>query len=267
MQLIDFPFAYTYLTRLKNYRAVCTVAMYEWTPLAIVLKLIYDVDVGFIALMLAGWLALYECGYVINDQSDSSREMGGDRLQGFRINTRRFWISHALVFTTSLGTIWILYGEKTTAVFASVCAIVFCVFLFHTSQWVRRVRFLRIATFSTLAMYKFAPLILPSVPVFDSQLILMATFLCYGFPRVVVYALRKFGHSDNSVAAERSGPLLGWASTIAFGPLLLAQRWDTSYARAVALIWLCYGITATSFLISRQVRSSILKQAQTLCEP
>ena len=67
------------------------------------------------------------------------------------------------------------------------------ILLLHSSNLVRRCFPGRLVTFSALAIYKYAPVLIPGLPAENAVAALAAIFVFYGFGRILTYSLRKFG--------------------------------------------------------------------------
>ena len=204
MRLIELPFAYTYLSRLKNYRGLVGYITREWIPLIVTLQIFYSAKWWLSSIMFMGFLSVYECGYLVNDLARTAEERGGNRVDRLQINVVPFWFSHMFVFA----------GRSRHTFFASRAFICdeFC------GARYAGVRHSTISQqpldsqcpFSAYfyvrgpsGLHKFAPVVIPQVPFADGQSLLMAVFLCYGFARVIVYGLRKFGDSGSQTTVER----------------------------------------------------------------
>lgn len=264
MRLIELPFAYTYLSRLKNYRGLVGYITREWIPLIVTLQIFYSAKWWLSSIMFMGFLSVYECGYLVNDLARTAEERGGNRVDRLQINVVPFWFSHMFVFAAVVGILFLLRGRLFAMSFAGLGMLVLGILLFHSSRWTRSVPFLRIFTFAVLAVYKFAPVVIPQVPFADGQSLLMAVFLCYGFARVIVYGLRKFGDSGSQTTVERFFGLFECIALMTFGPILFASRWESPRAQAVTLIWGLYCAVAASLLGLHLLRMKFLKQAEQL---
>jgi hypothetical protein len=262
VRLIELPFGYTYLSRLKNYRALVGYLTREWIPLIVTLQVAYSAEWWVSIVMFLGFLSLYECGYLVNDIADSSNELGGNRIKGLRINGLLFWLSHLFVFVFAAGLLWLIRGQRFAANFAGLGVLVCGVLMLHTSLSTRRFRFLRISTFTVLAVYKFAPIVLPQVSFAGGQSLLMAVFLCYGFPRVIVYGLRKFGDAEARRTVEEFFRWFEFAGLVCFGPILATARLETREAMAVTLIFALYCIISGLFMGLHLVRVKFSRQRE-----
>ncbi len=262
MRLIELPFAYIFRTRLKNYRSLIGYVAREWVPLIITLQVAYSAQWWLCSAMFIGFLSLYECGYLVNDLLDLGDEPGGNRIERLQIRLLPFWFSHLFVFASVTGMLFLIRGARFGLNFAGLGAMVFGVLLIHSVRSVRSVPFLRIFTFTILAVYKFAPVVVPQVPLADGQTLLMAVFLCYGFPRAMFYAIRKLGNSESRTAVERSFVFFECAALIVFGPILVTVRWETPRETAISLIWVLYCATAALFLGLNLLRLRFSKHAE-----
>lgn len=266
MRLTELPFAYTYLSRLGNYRAVAGYVAHEWFPLIITLWIAYSVPLWITAVMFFGFLSIYELGYLVNDLSESACEPGGNRIEDLRIKDLRinvllFSFCHIFAFMLVAGLLFWFKGPGFAMRYSGLGVLVFGILLLHSSRLTRRIRFLRIFTFTVLAVYKFAPIVLPQVSWPDGQLLLMAVFLCYGFPRVIVYTVRKFGEPEAQATMQESFRGFQLAGLIAFAPILITVRLETRDAIAFTLIFALYFVICVSSFGLHLVRVKSLKQA------
>jgi hypothetical protein len=207
-----------------------------------VLYVIYKVELWVTIVMTVGVLAGYECGYHLNDQTDSCREPGGDRLGGIRLCTGIFCLLRAGLIGITASLLSFMTGVEETLLFVTLTFLLVGVLLLHSSAWIREVAFLRIMTFSFLAFYKFGPICIPVIGWRAARELLIAIFLSYGLSRVVVYGLRKYGTLEHKLLADRSHDLLHGVSLFVFAPVLLSNpravlsgRWSAS-----DLIWILY---------------------------
>jgi hypothetical protein len=236
------PLWYTYRTRFRSVGGAVRFLLLNPTPITVVLYVVYKVEVWVTIVTTVGVLAGYECGYLLNDQTDSCREPGGDRLGAIRLRTGFFCLFRVGLICVSAGVFSLLTGVEETLLFATLTSLLIGVLWVHSSAWIRKTAFLRIMTFAFLAFYKFGPICIPVIGWRAAKPLLVAIFLSYGFSRVVVYGLRKYGTLEHKLLADRSHDLLHGVCLLVFAPVLLSDprgvfsgRWSSS-----DLIWILY---------------------------
>lgn len=245
MWLANLPFGYMYIVRLRTPSRAASLILAEWVPVTIALTLVYSAPLWLIAVMLAVNFAVYESGYFINDIADSAAEPNGDHLEGRRINTAVFFGSRIAMFLIAVAILIFAKGPRFALTYATLSILVLAGFIWHTSRRPKRLRFLRIFTFTLLYLYKFAPIVIPLVPLSDATWILTSLFLCWGLWRVIFYILGKFGGSNTSRGQDFDPiRLLHPMSLLICGPLLLANGFHSPFAKASCLIWLSYTMLA-----------------------
>ena len=245
------PLGYLYRSRLRGYRGVLGFTALEIVPLGCVLLLVYHIPWILLALMFAGYLSCYECGQFWNDSAESASEIGGDRLQDADLNFPMFVLIRALLLAAVSSVIYRAQGATGATLFAGANICLFLVLVIHTSRRVRAISFLRLVTFSALACYKYAPVLISVLPWTAARQLLLATFACYGFPRVLIYAVRKYGNSSVSAMADRSQALLQLCTCVVFVVLFVNATdflaWRNS---GVLVLWLVYtGVSCCSLLL------------------
>jgi hypothetical protein len=234
-----------FVVRLRTRFRIISFFLTEWLPLAVALKVAYGVSFWFTILMLAGNFSLYECGHFFNDLADSSSDPNGDHLEGRQIGVAGFVISHLLLFLAVVAATFFLKGFGFALTYAILAVLLLLVFFWHTTRWPKGFRFLRIFTFACLYLYKFAPIVVPQVPLADALWILSSLFLCWGLWRVLFYTLVKFGGNLTS-RGDDFDPfrLLHLTSLMICAPLLLSGWMSTPQATASTMIWLIYAVIA-----------------------
>lgn len=241
MQLASFPFGYMFVVRLRTRFRIVSFFLTEWLPLALALKIAFAASFWFTILLLAGNFTAYECGHFFNDLADSAKDPNGDHLEGRKIGIAGFVTSHLVVFLAVLATVVWIKGAGFALTYAVLSLLVLLAFLWHTTRWPRSFRFLRIFSFAFLYLYKFAPVVIPQVPLIDALWILTSLFFCWGLWRVLYYTVMKFGDK----AISRSGDfdplrLLHLTSLIICAPLLLGGWMSTPRCAASSVLWLTY---------------------------
>lgn len=245
MQLASLPFGYMFVVRLRTRFRIVSFFLTEWLPLALALTVAYGASFWFTILMLAGNFSLYECGHFFNDLADSSSDPNGDHLEGRQIGVAGFVISHVLLFLGIVAATFFLKGFQFGLTYAILAVLLLLVFFWHTTRRPRSFLFLRIFTFACLYLYKFAPIVVPQIPLADALWILSSLFLCWGLWRVLFYTLVKFGKILTSSGGDFDPfRLLHLTSLVICAPLLLSGWMSTPRTTASTVIWLTYAAIA-----------------------
>lgn len=241
MQLASLPFGYMIVVRLRTRFRVVSFFLTEWIPLALALKIAYGASFWFTLLMLAGNFTAYECGHFFNDLADSAKDINGDHLEGRGIGVVGFVLSHLIVFLTVVAGVCFVKGFRFALTYAALSVLVLLAFLWHTTRWPRSFRFLRLFSFACLYLYKFAPVVVPLVPLTDALWILAGLFFCWGLWRVLFYTLVKFGGPLTAIGGDFDPlRLLHLTSLVVCAPLLLSGWFKTPRNAATTVLWLAY---------------------------
>ncbi|HTV06942.1 MAG TPA: hypothetical protein VME86_16350 [Acidobacteriaceae bacterium] len=245
MQFASLPFGYMIVVRLRTRFRVVSFFLTEWIPLALALKLAYRASFWLTILMLAGNFTAYECGHFFNDLADSAIDVNGDHLEGRKIGVAGFILSHFLVFIVVVAVVFYAKGPRFALTYATLSVLVLLAFLWHTTRWPRSFRFLRLFSFAFLYLYKFAPVIVPQVPITDALWILAGMFFCWGFWRVLFYTMVKFG-GPLTASGDDFDPLrlLHLTSLVIGAPLLLSGWFSTPRNIATTVLWFVYAAIA-----------------------
>lgn len=245
MSLVDFPFGYMYVVRLRTPIRALSLMLTEWVPIMLVLTWVYHANILITVLMVIGNFTLYECGYYVNDLADSSLEPNGDHLEGRLINPPVFYSTRIALFLCITAILLHTYGLVFALKFSILSFFVLLGFLWHTSRRPRRFRFLRIFTFAFLCLYKFAPVIVPWTESHDAAWILMVIFFCWQLWRVISYTLIKFGRDDIGSHGDYDPlRLLHLASLFVCAFLLLGGGYSNTCFKTSILIWSYYATVA-----------------------
>ncbi len=249
------PFFYTYLTRLTNVRGLLDYIVRDVSIPVVPVIVLGGADPVSVAVLLAGFLALYEVGYILNDRSPSAAEAGGDRLKG---EAPPFVLSIVVRVVLFLGVVWwggSSVGWPIAKVYAAVSGGVLAVLLVHTLLLTRSV-IARMFSFATLALSKYTPPIVPVLGWDQSATLLAAVFLMYGFPRTIYYVIRKMcpGWTSDRIRSfqEYSHGLGLFPGLIVVAPDLFAlpeRGWTMP-----ALVWLLYAGAWGGVLAARRMK-------------
>lgn len=254
MQLASLPFGYMFVVRLRTRSRMVSFFLTEWLPLTIALRVAYGASVWFTILMLAGNFTAYECGHFYNDLADSAKDPNGDHLEGRQIGVAGFVISHLVVFLAVVASVFYMKGLRFAVTYAVLSVLVLLAFFWHTTRWPRGFRFFRIFSFAFLYLYKFAPVVVPQVPLTDAVWILSSLFFCWGLWRVLFYTMVKFGGPLTSQGDDFDPlRLLHLTSLLICAPLLLSGWMSTPRSIASSTLWLVYACIAclrTGFQLS-----------------
>lgn len=225
------PLLYLYNSRLRNWRTTLGYLSQEFLPIAITLKLVYGISLLQTAVAFAGGVVLYECGYLFNDSASSACEEGGNRLPETTISPAYFIGTRILAFLLLAAAIYAYTDLLSTAKYVTASVGAAGLLAVHTLQWLRRLPFIRISTFSALAIYKYPCMVIPSLSWSKTSEILVACFLSYGLARVIFYGLRKYSSVSGPIVEQALGRLQ-LSFLFLFAPLLLSLG-----GRAAAMIW------------------------------
>lgn len=249
------PFFYTYRTRLTNVRALLDYLVRDVAiPVAPVIA-VAGADPVSVAILLAGFLALYEVGYILNDRSTTATEDGGDRLRG---EDPPLVLSIIVRVGSFLGVVWwsvSTLGWQVAEVYAGVSGGVIALLLVHTFLFSHSVT-ARTFSFASLAVSKYAPPIVPFLGWDHSVVLLSSVFLMYGFPRTMHYVIRKMcpGWTIDRVRffQDHSHGLGLFPGLLIVAPDLIALPrlgWTMP-----TLVWVLYATAWGAVLVARRVR-------------
>ena len=87
--ILNIPIAYTFITRIRNYRALLGYLAFEVAPLLLAAKLSGRAPIGILLLYILG-LNIYEIGYIFNDSKD--RNTKGELTVPDPQADRGFWL-------------------------------------------------------------------------------------------------------------------------------------------------------------------------------
>lgn len=256
---LNLPFIYTYSTRIKTCRGLVAFVALEVLPLILVTGLTSLRNVINILLLFTLWLDLYEIGYLFNDLQDKTAAGELDRIQATSGNWRTATISRLLLALGLVAAVAIKLGWHSTIIALFANALLLATLLAHSSKFVRRHFPLRIVTFSFLALYRYAPILIPALGVRRAEPALITIFLFYGIARILAYVLRKFGGEKTaSLANPQLSVQLGVLAMFAPMILIAAENHDQILSGEVLMLWLYFLAVALIFysisFIRRQTR-------------
>lgn len=251
--MLNWPLLYTYRTRLGSYRGLVDFAVRDVLIVTFVAAMVFGAQWWLILVAYVGHLALYECGYLINDRSGSATEHGGSRLKD-EIQPRRFWLLRLIVLALSTGVLWHGAGAVAAVEYLVLTIAVLLLLIAHTEFAAHG--YLRVFSFTALALYKYAPPVLPLIAGDAALELLTAVFLCYGMPRVFVYALRKFGSPTVQSTVEGAHGTFQIATLLLIAPLVWFSAGDASAVSfsALQVTWMLYGSVWAAATLARSVR-------------
>ena len=163
-----------------------------------------------ILLLYILWLDLYEIGYLVNDLKDKTAAGELDRIKSASGNWYTAALPRLLLASGLVPVVVIRLGWHSTIVSLLANMLLLLTLLIHSSEFVRLHFPGRMVTFSALALYKYAPILIPVLGVGQGAFALVAIFLFYGFPRVLAYVLRKFGGDAGHIRAELPAEHPAW---------------------------------------------------------
>jgi len=236
------PLAYTYVTRLKKPAGIAGFFSREILPVWIVLAWRHQSAWWLPGVLHGGFLALYECGYLMNDQVERRQESGGGRIGDWHPHWVTFAAARVAVLGMAVAVTYATLGLVPAGRYLLTSSLVFVLLLTHSSRPVRSSAHLRFGTFTALALYRYAPVLVPLESWRVTQEILAAIFLSYGLARVIAYALRKFASLEDAL---RSQDALQGACLLVALPLLVSP-WGEEL-RSAGLVWILYAIVWAGF--------------------
>lgn len=251
------PFAYTVVTRLRSVRGVLNHLTRD-VAIPLIPAIALFGQNGLLAVVLwLGFAALYEVGYLMNDETPSAGEGGGDPSAddavpwGLAVMVRLVVWASAVWWTISASGWWV------GMTYVVVSALVVGTLLVHTflASNTPTVRFF---SFALLALFKYAPFLVPLIGWEHAMPYLGSIFLMYGFPRSVHYVMGKMLPPEKADEVDRFQVLshgLGLIpASVIVAPDLLAlldHGWTVP-----ALLWILYASAWIAALISRRESSS-----------
>jgi hypothetical protein len=242
---LNLPFIYTYSTRIKSYRGLLAYLALEVLPLVLAAGVTSTRNVINILLLYIFWLDLYEIGYLFNDLKDKTAVGELDRIE----STSGNWYTAAIPrFLLALGLVPVVavrLGWHSTIISLVANMLLLVTLLLHSSELVRLHFPGRIVTFSALALYKYAPVLIPVLGVGQGASALVAIFLFYGFARILAYVLRKFGvEKTASVANSQLSIQVGMLAVFSPSVLMAAETHNEFIRREVPTLWLYFSAVA-----------------------
>jgi len=249
----NIPLIYTYLTRLGSYRGLLDFVIRDVLIIIIVTSTVFGVPWLLVLVAYIGHLALYECGYLLNDSSGSAKEPGGARLEG-AVEQKKFWVLRLMVLGAAAAVLWLGIDAAVAAQYILLSFAVLGLLIVHTQfadygYW-------RIFSFAALALYKYAPAVVPLIGWENAQQILIAVFFCYGMPRVLVYTLRKFGNQSVQSTIESAHNSFQFLTLILIIPLIWQSQAsdETESVTVLQLTWALYATVWVASTLGRWVR-------------
>ena len=174
---MNLPFIYTYSTRIKTYRGLLAYLALEVLPLVLAAGVTSTRNVINILLLYILWLDLYEIGYLFNDLKDKTAVGELDRIKSASGNWYTAAFPRLLLAVGLVPVVVIRLGLHSTIVSLVANMLLLLTLLIHSSEFVR-VHFPgRMVTFSALALYKYAPILIPVLGVGQGASALVAIFL------------------------------------------------------------------------------------------
>lgn len=254
------PLVYTYHTRLHSYRGILDFLLRDVLIVIAIASTTFDASWLLMLVAYIGHLALYECGYLINDNSATAKEPGGARLQE-TIEQQKFWLLRLAVLCAAAAVLWLSAGAAVMAQYLAWSFAVLGLLIVHTQA--ADYGYSRIFSFAGLALFKYAPVVAPLIGWSSAQSVLIAVFLCYGLPRVLVYTLRKFGsQSAQSIIGSRSSTFQILTLTLV-APFLWQSSadGDTHLGAVLQLTWSLYAMVWVASSLARWIRRGGLSRA------
>jgi hypothetical protein len=241
---LNLPFIYTYSTRIKTYRGLLAYLALEVLPLVLAAGVTSTRNVINILLLYILWLDLYEIGYLVNDLKDKTAVGELDRIKSASGNWYTAAFPRLLLALGLVPVVVFRLGLHSTIISLVVNVLLLLTLVIHSSEFVRLHFPGRMVTFSALALYKYAPILIPVLGVGQGASALVAIFLFYGFPRILAYVLRKFGEEWTiSVPNFQLSIQLGMLAV--FSPLVLIAGIQNELMKGeMPRLWLYFSAVA-----------------------
>jgi hypothetical protein len=254
----SLPFCYTAYTRIQTISGGLGYLLQEILPLVVASCAFKLYLLPRLAILYFLWITVYEAGYLWNDHRDRQLKEERNRLSGVTISFWIFGASHICVGLVLVGVLGRMFGWSQVAYAGLIILALLALLILHSSAHLRKYPYARLTTFSGLAFYKFAPILLPLLGYRLGSLALICMFFFCGLARVCVYALRKYGRPlespDHVVQAKIQAGLLIFAI-----PLLVAEA-AAPRSREIPLVlslWVTYAIGTGILSLGRQLRTIV----------
>lgn len=243
----NLPLGYLAKTRFSGSRAAVGFFACEAVPLLIVMHLYHDVPLWEFLLVFCAHFGLYESGYVFNDR-EAAREPGDDRPRIGSVGPA-FYTIRACLLTAASYAIYTSIGPRPAFLFITSSLAVLALLLLHSATIVRATPPRRLTTFTALAFYKYAPIVIPFTSITHASTILLAIFGLHGSTRVATYAVRKFQTQPES--PRRPPKIPETAIAVAVGaPITMFSGPD------IRCLAICYMAVLTFLATGRSLRAS-----------
>jgi hypothetical protein len=254
--VVSLPFCYTAFTRIRTITGGFGYLLQEILPLVVATCAFKRDLLPKLAILYVLWITVYESGYLWNDHRDRQLKDEQNRLSGATISFWIFGASHICVGFGLLGVMSLMFGWSQAAYAGLINLALLALLILHSSAHLRKYPYARLTTFSALAFYKYAPMLLPLLGYRLGSVALICMFFFSGLARLCVYALRKYGRPlelpEHVVQAKIQTGLLIFAV-----PLLLAEAaapWNREVPLVLSL-WVTYAIGTGILWLGRQLKN------------
>jgi hypothetical protein len=252
----SLPFCYTAYTRIQTIAGGLGYLLQEILPL-VVASCVFKRDLlPKLAMLYVLWITVYESGYLWNDHRDRQLKDEQNRLSGATISFWIFGASHISVALLLLLVLYLMFGGSLAAYAGLINLALLALLILHSSAHVRKYPYARLTTFSALAFYKYAPILLPLLGYRLGSLALICMFFFYGLARLCVYALRKYGRPlesrEHVVQAKIQAGLLILAI-----PLLVAEAPRNREIPLALSLWATYALGTGMLWLGRQLKTIV----------
>lgn len=258
VNVLDVPLLYTYFTRLRGVRGLLVYAAYEMVPCALAVSVVGAAAAASAICLFIGFVAIYEIGYLFNDARVQPAEVDGRRLSNptYRATPGMFVGSRMIVAAVMAAIAHTLYPSTDIGSYALLLTATSAILILHSTAIVVERGFRRIGTFAALAFGKYAVYLLPVLGYRNSLLPLLSIFALYGFPRTVMYTIRKYGRESANGAVADCQVQVQILCLIFTGPAILPLLGvSKTPAESVALVlWLAYAGIVVVTGVGRRLR-------------
>jgi uncharacterized membrane protein len=255
----SLPVCYTAYTRIQTVAGGPGYLLQEILPL-VVATCWFKLDrLPKLAILYVLWITVYEFGYLWNDYRDCRLKGEQNRLLGVAISFWVFGASHILAGAILLGILSRMFCWSQVAYVALINLSLLGLVMFHSSSQLRKYRYARLASFSGLAFYKYAPTLLPLLGYRLGSLALICMFFFYGLARLCVYVLRKcgrpMGSPEHIVQAKIQVGFLILAAPLLVVETAVVRNRDIA---TVLSLWVTYVIGTGVLWLGRQLKASFV---------
>jgi 4-hydroxybenzoate polyprenyltransferase len=216
--------------------------LYELFPIMAVCVIQFKIQWYIVLVYFFIGQSFYSIGYAWNDIRDRNIAKELDRIEARTIHMSSLTTYNVLYAFIGIVTLVFLGSLRAALICLFMSLFLLLLLILHSSSLVRHIRGMRIVTFSVLAVFRYAPVLLPAVGMRSGMFCLISIFMIYGQARVVIYALRKYGMLLDTVSvplqAKIQGSILLFAVPLLF---LFSTFLDRTNFQSLLILITSYG--------------------------